>query len=412
MDDPSLNTNICKAKDCTSKRVNENFCGKHTHRWYPVYMRYKNLQDRAMSDLPGTIPDLVKLYGLYAKIYELRKRFRNALDPKYHDSGHVRAIDATWQMMTKIEQKLCSLTSIKPNPQTSHSISEEEIESENDLVDMSPETVIATHVNYEMWDQRIDCLSMLTEMERKHRDRLLSVIEIMIKNNADKLLHGMYGANADDFDSAVKMVQKSTSWIALIPLLLIRTAESVILTNKPYTGKMRFYDHRVSCSSDFRRTIAALGMCPALHRIALVAYIYLFQCTREKSDPIMRYEIRPNGDNIAISLNSVHMHSFSPSLIKEQRYVETHSYTFDTEPYLAVIPRSVFEISVPSQAIICEACEMELHHHEPYKTRFNHISECKIEDLQILMNLILSGKTKGHMFPFRVYHVNDGENKS
>lgn len=108
---------ICKAVKCEQARVNDNFCGYHTHRLQPVYVRYKNLQ-ASLTDLStfsacqeqAKIPELVSMYNRLARAYKLRDLFRSTLKPEHRDSGHDHFIYLLSQQMEHIHQKLCTLT--------------------------------------------------------------------------------------------------------------------------------------------------------------------------------------------------------------------------------------------------------------------------------------------------------------
>lgn len=409
MDAPSSDT-TCKAIDCTEPRVNDNFCGKHTHKLHPLYLRYKRLQEAlvtAPDSLPDTVPELVQLYGRCAKIYELRRRYRSSLDPKHHDSGHGKAIDVVRAMMTRAEQKLRTLTSIVPDLKASASsnIIEDDVDDDSDTLIMAPEEIVNTQARYEMWDHRIDCISAMGETERRYMRKASDTIISMLRICIDQARCPDYEFSSTVLPRSRLRERQHLEWIAVIPIYLVNMATRAYMKKSTLVGNLDFYRKDTCTTSTYRRTIRALSMYPELYSITFASYAFLFGLAIKGEAHLLQHEFVPHEGSVHIRLvgakskEHVNKGGVAGFILK--------TYEFDRETHQVRIPVAALQPEIPSLRIACEACEKELQNKEPYKTRPNHVSEVPVEELQSLGEMILSGKVTGHLSPFRVYAASD-----
>lgn len=360
----------CKAKDCIKSRVNENFCGVHTHKLHPLYKRYKKLEAELGKNSSGfdlstistqNIPTLVKLYGQYAKVYATRRKYRNAIDPLFHDWGHANAIDLVWNSMCAIEERLHELTSKSDStslPMASQNPPEDE--SESNLEDLTPDAVIRTHTNYEMWDHRQDCFYCVITLQKEKYDRLFKALEIVVRNNIPSAIPA--GISTDRLPSIIDLLSKYSHSILFLLMATLAFGEESAVENKNFDGKM-ISSNQITLYKmyEYTRAIRAIVEYKGLLTMICAVSIYVLSGPPKRANEIVRrthvregkvwFYMSPRGHFIAEEGIPVPIEFLLPP------------------------PRS-------PRMLFCLACAMELMLHKPYGTLKGHVFEVPKEELQ------------------------------
>lgn len=349
----------CKAKDCDKPRVNDNFCGTHTHKLHPIYKHYKKLEQQlvcepSISTQNNDIPSLVKLYSQYAKVYVARRKYRNALNPIFHDWGHAKAIDLIWDTMCNIEKHLYELTS-KPE----HLVPESPEDEEPNLEELTPETVISTHNNYEMWDHRHECFYCITALQKEKYDRLFKALDIVVRNNIPSAIPGVH---TDKLAFVIDLLRKYSHSISFLLLSTLAFGEESAMENKNFDSKM-VSPRQITLYKmyEYPRAIRAIVEHKGLLQMICIVSIYVLTGPPKREDEIIR---------------RIHVRDGKIWFYMSPR----GQYNVDDG-----IPVPVeFLISPPRspRALFCMPCTMELMLHKPYNTIKGHVFEVPKEELQ------------------------------
>lgn len=141
----------CKALGCDLARVNQNFCKSHTKKLYPVYRRYKRLENQAENDA----------FGIYSRVALLREYYHNNLKLEYRDEGHKLAIRQRKELVEKLAAE--RVVSPEVEEDVDEDVDEDEAVDENESVDESE-----VKVPYDsQLEERVGCVNKFREAMAK-----------------------------------------------------------------------------------------------------------------------------------------------------------------------------------------------------------------------------------------------------
>ena len=137
-------SNECKALSCIEKRINNNFCSKHTKKLIPIYKRYKSLQISIQGHLFGQkITDPLSVYQKTSTIVRLRQKYSHSLKSQYYDLGHEHMIQILKNLIQKTADILIENSKIIPQEFTGSEQNDsdsDELESEEPEVESGSES--------------------------------------------------------------------------------------------------------------------------------------------------------------------------------------------------------------------------------------------------------------------------------
>ena len=141
MEPPNVNLDLCKAIECRETCINDNYCGYHTHKLHPIYLRYKRLETKieivSSPETQYTVPDLMRIYTRYARVYELRVRYRSLIKAEHRDEGHDYVIYQLSVSMDRISDLLHKLTQSTDDIAPTEIPLDNDVEIEDDQPDMT-----------------------------------------------------------------------------------------------------------------------------------------------------------------------------------------------------------------------------------------------------------------------------------
>jgi len=174
----------CKALDCKETRINENYCGHHTHKLQPIYLRYKKLES-CPPEASDTVPGLLKLYNYYARIYDLRCELRMYIKSECRDLGHDRAIYNLSATMTSISDTLLEITQhVGQIEQVDSSIDSCDETSEIEESEMDLQEIVSYDKKRRLRkEDREPCFSAIHIRARFFKNKMLKVADTAIQNH-------------------------------------------------------------------------------------------------------------------------------------------------------------------------------------------------------------------------------------
>lgn len=362
----------CKANACCEPSINSNFCGKHTRKWQPVYLKYKYLEEKLPDVVPEDIRSLRKLYNHYAKIYRLRQDFRSALKPNFHDKGHEHAIDYIKTSMDDIEQKMLKLSVLeKPSDPASDS------DSDSDFEESYVESHKAPGVeDNDDWDKRIGCLGIIIEEERIYRENLYEILVTILRNRSDDVIRRLYGGqlSGDALNTQVLRLKSKISTVALLVLDIVELMQNVSDPSLAYT--MRWQSRHTTTSytaKDYKTAIHSLAISTSLSQLAYMSVDYIECCSSFRQNHRLKYYAFVRGDDIVVRADDINLTTFSNqdclgldiSVVKF-----CFSAIGDVE-----IPAVIIKKPSRQYKISCRSCIDELESNQPYKSQGNHVAD-------------------------------------
>jgi hypothetical protein len=170
-----MESNICKYVECDKTRVNTNFCAYHTHKMFPVYIRYKRLETNEKEDA-------AEMYGIYSRIVNLREYYLSRLKPEHRDAGHLLAITKRKQLIAYYESKIEKKEVIeKPVIDNSESDFDEELEK-LDLESEEEKDCEAVKTKAKKYDQQLVERSACNKKYNQVQEEVLKRHGNFIKN--------------------------------------------------------------------------------------------------------------------------------------------------------------------------------------------------------------------------------------
>lgn len=363
---------ICKADQCSEARVNDSLCGYHTYKLQPIYLRYKKIESDmpAFCDVSDSIPDLVRLYGLYAKVCRLRERYRNSLKPEHQDPGHDQAIASRREEMLRINERLLTLTQFAPveeKPVPEHH------DDSDDETPLTAEDVIQEEFN------------IVQESRRKYKpndpDRLLCGTAILnyIQLKVDKMNRAMalMAENAITEARVRASLPPESRLLSVMPQLMVYLKTEKCIMTHVFAANSISESAIIACrdQKDVSHSLGGERRGPSM----------LICCVKKQIEVLLKTEIFVFSVRCMLGLyasKTVKQKSMFYDVKRKPPYLE---FTYRAigfkcsglimEPML--IPMHLFEheCTPDSGTLTCRACHNEIEQKLNYKTLPGHTAD-------------------------------------
>lgn len=191
-----MESTICAAPTCREVVSGHFHCKYHHSLLTPIYLKYKELQNKLpmLNNLDeADLPILLDYYRRYAKVYTLRQQYRHrGFRRELWDAGHQGMIESFWSQLLQLEkaisQKVVQSTELEESNEIV--VEEEELSDEIEtLVDVSAISKLHRRLELEeLLTRSNNCFTRINETYRIETEKILGIISQQLLKGVIKIV--------------------------------------------------------------------------------------------------------------------------------------------------------------------------------------------------------------------------------